>query len=606
MSRLRRIGALLTIVAALVVWSPQTASAHAFLTSSSPGDGSVLTSPPTQLRLDFSETVVLAATQLDIVAENGRHYAVSNLRIEGEGGEEPSQVLAALPNLPRGAYRVSWQTLSADDLHRTAGVLVFGVGHAVTAAGLDEPKPAAGEAALRWITFLALSLALGGALMRRLVRRQGGAAAPAWAGLTRGGEMLGAYLGAAAAFALLAYQIVEAGSSGLLSGSYGVRWGLREVGFLLLVGCAFLRPSRIRASGVGLGAGLVAIGTALLGHSGAGPSLSLTRVLADALHLVSAATWAGALVYGLLIVLGRDHRPAALAVLRSFGLPAAACISVVIVTGLYLTSGVIGSVDAALVTFYGRALLLKVGLVAVVGGLGLLNHFRLRRRSGPLLSHRTLIGEAALGLVVLGLAALITSGQPALEPQLVKDAAAQVVPIQDARVVDLQQALAVRPNRPGQNHVLVDVFDTRRPAPAPIRQVTVSLVDADGTDSGPVPAAQLADGRWSAPVALKGTGLSRITVTVQRPGLPDAVHAYHWAVGGAPAADRSVLVSTRPIRKELLMIWFVVMFLVTVAWWVAMVTRLRKVAARRTAPAAEVTAAEIRPPRSRDSADVAG
>jgi copper transport protein len=601
---LRRVGALLLFVAALVVWSPQTASAHAFLTSSSPGDGSVLATPPTQLRLDFNETVVLAATQIDVVAETGRHYAVSNVRVEGEGGEEPARVLAALPTLPRGAYRVSWQTLSADDLHRTAGVFVFGVGHAVTAAGLNEPKPAPGEAALRWITFFALSLALGGALMRRLVRRQGGAAAAAWTGLTRGGEILGAYLGAAAAFALLAYQTVEAGSTGLLSGSYGFRWGLREVGFLFLAGCAFLRPSRTRATGVGLGAGLVAVGTALLGHSGAGPSLSVTRVLADALHLVSAATWAGALIIGLLLMAGHDHRPAALAVLRSFGLPAAACISVVIVTGLYLTSGVIGSVDAALLTFYGRTLMLKVGLVAVIGVLGLLNHFRLRRGSGPLLNRRTLIGEATLSVVVLGLAAVITSGQPALEPQLVKDPAAKVVPVQDARVADLQQTLAVRPNLPGQNLVLVDVFDTRRPAPAPIRRVTVGLIDADGTDSGAVPAEQLADGRWSAPVMLNGTGLSRVTVTVQRAGLPDAVHAYRWAVGGASATDRSVLVSTSPIRKELLMIWFLVMIVLTAGWWVAMVARLRKVGAvqpRRPGPAGEVT-----PRRTRDSADAAG
>jgi copper transport protein len=335
----------------------------------------------------------------------------------------------------------------------------------------------------------------------------------------------------------------------------------------------------------------------------------VTRVLADALHLVSAATWAGALLFLVLLVFDRDRRPAAVAVLRSFGLPAAACISVVIVTGLYLTSGVIGSVDAALVTFYGRALLLKIGLVAVVGILGLLNHFRLRRVTGPLLSRRILIGEAALAVLVLGLAAAITSGQPALEPQLVRDPAARVVPIQDARVADLQQALAVRPNRPGQNLVLVDVFDTRRPAPAPIHRVTVNLIDADGTDSGPLVAAQLADGRWSAPVALNGSGLSRITVTVQRQGLPDAVHAYRWAVGGAPTADRSALVSTSPIRKELLMSWFVVLFLVTAGWWVAMVARLRKLAAvkgRRPVPVREVPAAGVSRRRTRDPADVAG
>ena len=51
--------------------------------------------------------------------------------IEGEGGDEPSQLLGTLPSLPRGAYRLSWQSLSADDQHRTAGVLVSGVGREV-------------------------------------------------------------------------------------------------------------------------------------------------------------------------------------------------------------------------------------------------------------------------------------------------------------------------------------------------------------------------------------------------------------------------------------------------------------------------------------------
>ena len=35
--------------------------------------------------------------------------------------------------------------------------------------------------------------------------------------------------------------------------------------------------------------------------------------------------------------------------------------------------------------------------------------------------------------------------------------------------------LALKPNRPGQNFVTLGVFDTRRPAPAPIDEVAVQL-----------------------------------------------------------------------------------------------------------------------------------
>ncbi|MDX6238043.1 MAG: copper transport protein [Kribbellaceae bacterium] len=577
-SALRRIGFVLLLVALVAVWSPQAASAHAFLTSSSPADGAALAAPPAQLRLDFSETVVLAATQIDLVGEGGQHYPVTNLRIQGEGGEEPSQLLGSLPSLPRGAYRLSWQTLSADDLHRTAGVLVFGVGQEVAAAGLDEPTPAAAEAALRWLVFLALALSLGGALMRRLVSRRGGTSSPGWVRLTHRGELIGPTAGLVGAAVLLIYQIGGGGFAQLLGGSYGVRWGLRELGFLLLLVAALLRPSRVRATGIVVGAGLVGVGSALLGHSGAGQTLSLTRVAADALHVVSAGTWAGALFFGLLFVVPaargtRERLPDALAVMRAFGLPAAAFISAVIVTGVYLTSSVVGSVDAALVTFYGRTLLLKVAVVAVIGVLGLLNHARVRRTTGRAWRSRTVVVEAALALLVLGLSAVITSGQPALEPQLVQDPQAKVVPIQDSRVADLQQAFAVRPNLPGQNLVLVDVFDTRRPAPAPIRGVTVGVLDADGTSSAAVAAQRLADGRWSAPVVLNSSGAARIVVTVHRPGLSDATHTYRWAVAGGPAATRSTLVSTKPIKNQLLVLWLAVTSLTGAGWWVAGLSR---------------------------------
>lgn len=592
------------LVGVLISWSPQAASAHAYLTSTSPADGSSLAAAPAQLRLAFSETVVPAATQIDVVAEDGQHYPVTNVRVVGEGGEEPSEVLATLPSLPRGAYRVSWQTLSADDLHRTAGVLVFGIGHAVTPAGLDEPVPAPGEVVLRWLVFGALALALGGALMGGLVRRQASVTEPHWERLARRGELIGGCGGAVGALLLMLYQTLRAGSMDLLGGSYGARWGVRELGFLFLAAAAVRRRPRGRVPALVLGAAMVAVGSALTGHSGAGNGPLSTRVIADAVHVAAAATWSGAVLFGLLFAWSaRDQRRRLelLSVLRSFGLPAAGCVSLIVASGIYLTSDVIGSVDAALVTFYGRALLLKVLVFGVVGVLGVINHRRLRRSVAPLVPGATLVAEVGLAVVLLGLAAVITSGQPAVEPQLVKDPAAAVVPLQDARVTDLQQALAVRPNLPGRNLVLVDVFDTRRPAPAPVQQVMVGVVDADGTASPAVRAERLADGRWSAAAVLNSSGAARIEVTVRRPGLPDAVHTYNWAVGGANVAGRPVLVSTDPIKKELSMLWFAVMIVLVGGWWIAMLARLRRVSRREA-----VGAVGVSPPPDRRRADVAG
>ena len=243
--------------------------------------------------------------------------------------------------------------------------------------------------------------------------------------------MAGAVTAAAGALVLLVTQLALGGTRALplLWSSYGLRWGLRELGLLVLLGATLARPRLPRpAAGwapLAAGAALACVGTALLGHSGTGRSPDPTRVLASAAHLGAAATWAGCLVVlavALAPQLRRDAAPreSARAVLQRFGPPATVCVAVMVVTGVYLSSEVVGSVDAAISTIYGRTLLLKVALAAVAGALALVNTVRLRRRSRRSTPRRTVLAEATAAVGVLALAAVLTSGQPAMEPQLVQ------------------------------------------------------------------------------------------------------------------------------------------------------------------------------------------
>ncbi|MDQ2749454.1 MAG: copper resistance protein CopC/CopD [Actinomycetota bacterium] len=559
---------MLAVAAGLVLMSPSApASAHAFLTDSNPADGAVLGAAPATLRLQFSESVVIAATRIDVVDSDGHHYRPTALRLvhtgEGRSNEEPAQVVGDLPTLARSAYRVSWETLSSDDLHRTSGLFVFGVNEQVTAAPFHEATPRPEEAGLRWLLLLCLASSFGGALALRLYRRGGGADASVAARRARRISVAGAASGMLVAAGLLVDQLISSRSpvEGLLTSSYGARWALREVGFAALLGAAWLlRPSvpRRTASAIvfGLGAVCACVGSALLGHAGAGQSLSPTRVLADSAHLGAAATWSGLLIVALLVLLpqlrrGADAAVSARAVLRGFGVPAAGCVCVMVVTGVYLASGVVGSVDAVLLTFYGRVLMIKVAVFAVVGVLGLVNTRRLHAAVPRAAPRRTVFAEAVLAVVILGLAAVLISGQPAREPQLVATPAVVAVPVVDSQVADLQESLAIRPNRPGRNVVLVDVFDTRRPAPAPIRRVLVTIVGLDGRDGAPVAADRLADGQWSVAVALDSPGRTRVRIAVQRAGLVDATHLYRWNVAGGSDRTRSATISTAPVGRLL-------------------------------------------------------
>lgn len=590
-----RLGATALLIAVfgltMTIWAGP-ASAHAFLASSSPSDGTVLTTAPSTLRLDFSESVVIGATSIVIADNSGRRITPTSMRfVAGRGTEDPSHVIADLPPLARNAYRVSWQTLSSDDLHRTSGVLVFGVRAAVTATPFVEPAPRPDEAILRWLLFVSFATAVGAQLALRLYRRaspaSGDSMLAGWA--PRGSAQsrlrrlsaIGSGAGLAIAVGLLIDQVLVTGSSlrQLLFSSYGERWALREVGFALLLVAAYRRPrsdpphepNGVRTALIWLGTLATCVGSALLGHSGWGTDFALTRTLADSAHLAAAATWAGTLLALALVLLPLSRSGGAQAVplrlvLRAFGIPAAVCVSVMIVTGVYLASGVVGSVDAALFTFYGRSLLLKVGVVALVGVLGLVNTTRLHAKKPGATPRRTVYAEATLAVVVLALAAVLTSGQPAREPEFVTAAVPAVVPLIDSGVADLQESLAVRPNLPGRGVVLIGVFDTRRPAPAPIARVLVDIAGADGRLRGPATAEQLADGRWSVAAELVDSGPVRVRITVQRPGLSDTIHDYTWVVAGAVVRTRHATVSTAPIGDALAALAGVLAAFFAIAW----------------------------------------
>lgn len=565
--------------AAVALTGPAPAAqAHAFLAGSSPADGQVMAAAPTQLRLDFSESVVFGATRIDIVDGNGRHIAPTALRLvtHGDAGdkEQPVEVVADLPTLTRTSYRVSWETLSSDDLHSTRGVLVFGVGQPVKAGGLAEPSPSPLEAGLRWLILLGLSGALGGALAIRLLDRAGGPYAGRAAQHARKVSALGAITGAGVAVILLVSQLAVSGAgvTALMWSSYGFRWGLREVGLLLLVVSATVRArtllGRISRPSLFAGAALACGGAALLGHSGAGSAPSITRVIASAAHLGAATTWAGCLIVLVVVLfLGRrrgwSSRELARTVLRAFGPPAALCVGVMVVTGVYLSSKVIGSVDAALLTFYGRTLLAKVLLAGAAGTLALVSTLRLRAHRERSTPRRSVMAEAVAALGVLALAGVLTSAQPAMEPQLVQ-AATSATTIVDGAVADLQETVVISPNRPGDSAVIVEIFDTRRPSPGPVREVLVSLLGASGR-SEPQSATALSHGRWSLATQLTDAGPIQVQVLVRRGGLPDVTRTFDWTVG-AQVNTRAAFVSTAPIGGVLKAAAALLLCLVLAAW----------------------------------------
>ena len=95
------------------------ASAHAYPTVSSPADGASLKEPPREVRIQFTEGLELAFSQITVKGPTGEIVSQGKVR-------QPAQDTLAvdLKTLSPGNYVVEWQVLSVDT-HITEGLLHF-------------------------------------------------------------------------------------------------------------------------------------------------------------------------------------------------------------------------------------------------------------------------------------------------------------------------------------------------------------------------------------------------------------------------------------------------------------------------------------------------
>lgn len=553
--RISRLLAVVALVAATVVVPAGAAQAHALLVGSSPSDGASLDVAPDRLVLQFSEPVTVAATTVEIFDSRGVAHRTGPPT--GTGGAASDEVAVPLPDLPQDRYLVRWRTVSSGDLHLTAGALVFGVGTAVdraTAASTGESPPPLGsllETTLRWLALLAMGAVLAalaltswlGVQLAGRAERQRLQQVAAKAALVSTGAL------GAVGFVSIARVSGAGGLSGVLGSGFLVRW-LVGVGLLGTLTLVLNRPvdDDEPASGRGIRAvtwtamvgSLVAV--AGLGHAASG-GLLLDAVAG--LHLSATLLWVGgvALLASLVVpALRRGEGGWVRSVVRRFTLLALPALTVSVVTGLLLARALVPSVGALGGTGYGRALLVKVGLVALALALGGTTARLLGRPGGRPIGRRVVVAEAlALGTVVL-LAAVLTGAPPPADPRwAASPTQPPTVGLLTESADDLVLTASLGPAVPGANFATVRVMDTRRPALAPISRVLVTVGDAaplaavrQGT---PCDWPCVAEVDWVvSSSAITHSGPWPLTVDVERTGLPTVSRTFVWNV--APAAGQ--------------------------------------------------------------------
>jgi copper transport protein len=398
--------------------------------------------------------------------------------------ENPWLYRVRLRPIEGGPYTVSWRVMSADDGHVTEGAYVFVVGESAAPGSSVVGKAVAvigwWDALARWIGMLS-SIALIGLLTASLVfRRRQLSRVPQplhvlpWlTALLLGGsvallarihqiapeESLWAGLGMLMSTAIGAILMAKIGLIIGLTGILVAYWrGSADRSWLWALALVFLM--------------LLLISDTLVSHSAATTERRYLAMGAQLVHLVGVALWLGGLGYFATLFwwsVPRERSTNELAwAIPSFSSLAVAAVGLLTISGLYLARLHLHSIDQLLVTPYGRTLLAKLGLVALMVGLGGYHQCLVQRHvlanlapsegGTNLVSRRfkrTLRIEAVLGILTLLLAAVLgTTSPPSTTSPPVTEVFHRVQDVGDALVT-----IEVWPLRPGPNTIRLRVTD---------------------------------------------------------------------------------------------------------------------------------------------------
>jgi copper transport protein len=564
----------LTLAAALLVLAalPASACAHAQLESTSPQRGALVANEPGAISFTFDEPVSGTDGAVRVFDTKGNRVDDGAAYHPGSVGKTFAVHLKT--GLPKGTYTATYRVVSADT-HIVTGGFVFSIGARSAAAGSTVGQLLAGQktgrvtswgfAVTRGVQYGAIGIGAGLlafllAVWLPALRRLGGGteeweqAASAFVARLRIALLIAAGFGLASALLGIGLQAAESAGvplwkitgsviSDVLGTRFGTIWAAGAVAWVVLGAAALtvLAPRSARAP---------VLQSASLGADGAllAPRAGATRLLpllvpaaaliflpalaghasiqhpvwlflpANVIHVSAMCLWLGGLT-ALLACLpaatrrlqGADRTRLLAGGLARFSPIALGCVVALTATGVIQALIQINAFNELWNTPYGRAVLVKIGLIIGLIGLGALN----RRRTVPrlrqladegatpgaagLLLRRTLRTEVAAIAVVLTVTGALAGYAPA---KTIATGPVQVT----STVGPAQLSLDVDPAQVGANDIHIYLLDPKSGAQyGKVKELTVTAtlpakgigpLDLQVQDTGP--------GHWTIPAAILG------------------------------------------------------------------------------------------------------
>lgn len=496
------------------------ASAHAALVASDPGNGSIVPDAPNKVTLTFSESVQLISGKIQVLAPDGSRADQGDPQAGGGSVTIPLRSGGG-----RGTYLVSFRVVSADS-HPVGGSITYSVGAASTpptesqAAEKVDPVVRALIPIGKYLGYAGLVLLVGPILVLALLWPQRlSRVVPArlvWTGLglVLGSTVLALWLQAPYTTGTGLFDVSVSDLQDVLGSTFGA---VMLVRLGVVIASAFLLRPLLRGSGGDSKADLALLGVLgvaalatwpLTGHPTASPVAGVS-VVVDAIHLAAMSVWLGGLVMLVGFLLRQANERELGAILPIWSRWAATAVAALIVAGSVQALIEVDTFKGLYGSTYGRLILVKIGLAAVVIGVAAYSRNLVRNRTaetGPRTLRRAVLAELAVTAIVLGVTAALVQIPPPRTAEAAQTAAATTTVSQTIKGDSMSLQVDVFPATVGNNSLHLYAY-TPDNKPLPVVEWTATAaLPAKGIEPIEVPLLRITDFHAVGDIALPAAG----------------------------------------------------------------------------------------------------
>ncbi len=428
------------------------AAAHPFTEKTIPSLASNAPAGTTEVIVFFSEPVDINFSEIKILDSNGDQ--IDNKDTSYYEGE--LSLIVTTPPLNNGVYTASTKVLSKVDGHLIPSAFLFAVGNVVidpALLGHEVPSELVflPEAGARLPGLVGQTIVLGsviaslviwGTQSKQLIREELNKIEKFHHGKFMSVTGIGLMLIFVSNILMIVVQTIrlEASPIDAIQTDFGSTWIVRMIITIISLGIWFgmdRKKTLSKKNQTPLFVAMLALisTSSLIGHGAA--SGQVPALFLDYIHNLVSAVWIGGIFYFVFILLPTfsqlkesKREKMSLLLIPKFSIAFIISIGIVIITGPTLMWFLESDVGLITESVYGQLIILKITIAAVMVGLGGFVQFKIQKNaeknfpSGKILVYKKLKKslkiEAVLGIILLGVVALLTNGTlPAGEIQKV-------------------------------------------------------------------------------------------------------------------------------------------------------------------------------------------